>query len=75
MAKYRVDIFRVEYFRGAAVVEASSPEEAKLKAEMAWLECDGLYEAVTDCLYDAETQFNDIRPATEQDAKECFNID
>lgn len=74
MAEFRVNIFRTEYFRGAVVVKASSAEEARKKVEQEWQDSERLYEIITDCPWDSETQFDTAYPATERDIKECIYI-
>ena len=73
MAKFRVDISRVEYYKHAVIVEANSMRGALKKIEEAWEEREDLYEIVTDCMYDADTNF-EITPATEGDLKTCTKI-
>lgn len=73
MAKFRVDISRVEYYKHAVIVEANSIKDALKKIEEAWEEREDLYEIVTDCMYDADTNF-DITLATEGDLKTCTKI-
>lgn len=77
MAKYKINIKRVENYSGAVIVEADSVEEAKAKVEDAWGEDNGLYEDVTDVLDDSKTEFicEGDRPATEDEIKMCDSLD
>lgn len=55
--EFKVQIYRVEYFSNAILVDAESEEDAIKKAEVAWKTDDSLYEQTTDSTYDTETHF------------------
>ena len=75
MAKFKIDIFRTEYFRNSVVVEAADLDEAVKKVERAWEEDDYLYEKTTDMLEDADTKFYKAGLAKDIDIKYLINID
>lgn len=55
--EFKVQIYHVEYFTDAIIVNAESEAEALSKAEAAWKTDDSLYEQTTDMTYDTETHF------------------
>lgn len=57
MAKYKVQISRVEYYINEVVVEAETTEDAIKKVDEKWQKDEELYEETTDILHDAETHF------------------
>lgn len=69
MAKFRIEIFRVEYYKCGVIVEAENEDEAQKKVQEKWAEDDYLYEKTIDNIFDSETQFNKCGTPTEVDLK------
>lgn len=75
MAKYKVGIKVVEYYRDIVIVDADSPEVAKERVNQTWLEDSWLYEKVTDFLADQEVEFTTEGIATDLECEYLTNID
>ena len=74
MAKYKVEIRRVERYSTSVVVEAGSPDAACAMVERKWNEDDELYELVTDVFDESSTDITTIGLATEDDVNNYTNI-
>lgn len=74
MAKYRIEIHRVEYYDNAVVVEAENLDEAVKKVEAAWEEDDYLWEKTTDIMTDSDTEFRKCGEASETDDRNLYHI-
>lgn len=75
MAIFKVNIYRVEYFSENVTVEAATEDEAEARVREAWPSNEALYERVTDCIMDSETDFHTVGVATEEECKYLTNID
>lgn len=74
MAKYKVTITRIEYYRTSVVVEAASEDEAVKKTEKSYIEDDRIWDELGKSFDDASTEFNKSGLATEQDINNFINI-
>lgn len=74
MAKYKVQISRVEYYINEVVVEAETTVDAIKKVEEKWQKDEELYEETTDVIHDAETNFTSNGLAKEKEIEYLTNI-
>lgn len=73
--KFKVNIYRTEIYSENVLVEAATEEEAEAKVREAWPGNEALYERVTDCIMDSETDFHTVGVATEEECEYLTNID
>ena len=74
MAKFRIEIFRVEYYKCGVIVEAENEDEAQKKVQEKWAEDDYLYEKLIDNIFDSETQFNKCGIPTADDLEDDIKL-
>ena len=72
--KFKVNIYRTKIYSENVLVEAATEEEAEAKVREAWQVSEALYERVTDCIMDSETDFHAVGVATEEEEGYITNL-
>ena len=72
--KFKVNIYRTEIYSENVLVEAATEDEAEARVREAWQVSEALYERVTDCIMDSETDFHTVGVATKEEEGYITNL-